>query len=102
VKEKAYLFPSVKVHGSQFPKVGFSNVNVEGLGLINEGSTISCHVNHIPLRNLPDRLVQLLDVIRDFRDSLNRAIGPNQLVLQIRIPKVTVCEILEQVRVHNL
>jgi len=77
-------------------------VNIEGLGLVNEGPTISRHVNDTPLGNLPDRFVQLLDVIRDFRDSPNGAIGSNQLVLQIRIPKVTVSQVLEQVRIDNL
>lgn len=39
-----YLLPPVEVHAGQFAIVGFSNVNVEGLALVDEGSSICSHL----------------------------------------------------------
>ena len=60
----------MEMHRSQFPVVWFSNVNIKRLTLINESTTIGCHLNDGALRNLPDGFVQILNVLWDSVDFL--------------------------------
>lgn len=55
--------PGIEVKGSQLAKVGIRHVHIEGLWLIYESSTISSHIHQCALLQLPDRLVQGLQVI---------------------------------------
>ncbi len=48
-----------------------SQMNVQALALAGEGTSISGHIEDLLLRDLPDRLVYRLDVIRDTLDTLN-------------------------------
>jgi len=56
-KQNAYHFPTVEMHAAQFGIVWFCNVNVEGLTLVNERSTISSHLDNSLLGDLPDGFV---------------------------------------------
>lgn len=47
----------------QFLFVGFGEVNIKRLTLVDERSTVGSHLNDDTLRDLPDSLVQKLDVI---------------------------------------
>ncbi len=53
------------MHAGQLAEVRLSNVDVEGLALVNVGSSVRCHVNQCALGNLPYSLVKLLQVLRD-------------------------------------
>lgn len=39
-----YLFPAIEVHACQFVVVRLSKENIEGLALVNKGSSVSCHI----------------------------------------------------------
>lgn len=62
-KLAAYLSPRVEVHAGQFTIVGFGNVNVERLTLVNVGSAFGSHLDDHLLRDFPHGPVQLLDVV---------------------------------------
>lgn len=63
MKYLVYQLPAIEVHAGQFAIVGFSYVDVEGLALVNIGSSICSHLYDSLLRDLPHRLIQLLQVI---------------------------------------
>ena len=65
-----YLFPSIEVHACQLSSVRFSNEHIERLALINECSSVSCHVYESPLGNFPNCLVQWLEIIWDLINVL--------------------------------
>lgn len=62
-----YLLPPIEMHAGQLAVVGFCNVNVERLALINESSSVCCHLEDSFLGDLPHRLIELLQVIRNLR-----------------------------------
>src|SRR5690606_10512219 len=80
------FFPCIEVHRSELAEIWFLNMDVQALALADISSPIGCHIQYCLLRDLPNSLVQVLDVLRDFRDILNRAIGHDQFVLHIVIP----------------
>ena len=41
---KFYLFPAIEVHACQFVVVRLSKENIEGLALVNKGSSVSSHI----------------------------------------------------------
>ena len=65
--------------------VRLSNVDIQRLRLVNEDSPSSCLLQDILLRNFPDSLVQLLDVIRNTVYSLDAAIIRDDLVLVVNL-----------------
>lgn len=64
---------TIEVHGGNLGFGWSRHENVERLGLVNEGSAISSHINKIPLRNLPNGAIKLLQIVRNLCDSLNGA-----------------------------
>ena len=58
------------MHACQFAKVRFCDVYIEGLALVNVGTSIGSHVDEGTLRDLPDSLVKRLQIIRDLLDLL--------------------------------
>lgn len=58
------------MHRSQFAVIGFGNVNVERLALIDERAAIGCHFDDDSLRNFPHRLVQGFQIVRNSIDVL--------------------------------
>lgn len=68
-----YLFPAIEVHAGELAIVGLSNVDVQGLALVDEGPSVCRHLQDGFLRDLPNSLVELLQVIRDLRDVLEGA-----------------------------
>ena len=61
----SYQLPAVEVHAAQLAVVWLSNVDVEGLTLVDEGSAVGRHLEHGLLGDLPHRLVQVFQVLRD-------------------------------------
>lgn len=55
--------PGIEVEGCELAKVGVRHVHIEGLALINEGSTVSCHVHQDTLLDLPHSLIQRLQIV---------------------------------------
>lgn len=65
--------------------------NIETLALVNEGAAIRRHIDNGLLRNLPDCLVEILDVLWDLGNLLHGTIVRNQLVLEFLRVCVCVC-----------
>lgn len=63
------------MHARQLCIVGFGYVDVKGLTLVYVGPPVCCHVYDGLLWDLPDGLVQGLDVVWDFVDVLKRVEG---------------------------
>lgn len=71
-------------------------MDIETLTLADERSTISREVDDLLLRDLPDGLVDGLDVVGDTRDLLNRATMGNDHVLHFIVPKLEVDELTKE------
>ena len=60
------------MHACEFSKVGFCDVYIERLALVDKGPTVCRHVDQRALRYLPDSLVYDLQVVRDLFDLLKK------------------------------
>ena len=94
--------PAGKVHAGDLAHGGLAHVNVEGLGLINEGTTVGSHLNNGPLRDFPNGLVEGLDVLGNAGNVLDRATFGNDAVLHVVGPETHLYEIPEKPRVDDL
>mmetsp|Transcript_29472 Transcript_29472/g.46849 ORF Transcript_29472/g.46849 Transcript_29472/m.46849 type:complete len:279 (-) Transcript_29472:1426-2262(-) len=90
------VFPAIKMHGSELTKIRVLHMDVKRLRLIDEVSAIDGHIDELLLRDLPHRLIDLLELRRDLVQSLHTAVGRNQLVLQQRRPHSQLDEIAQQ------
>lgn len=68
----AYLLPPVEVHAGEFAVVGLCDVDVERLALIDESSSVCCHLEDSFLGDLPHCLIELLQVVRNLRYILKQ------------------------------
>ena len=57
--------PAVEMHRAHLSKVGFGNVDVKGLRLVDEGASVGRLLKHHLLADLPHGFVQLTNVLRD-------------------------------------
>lgn len=94
--------PTGEVHGGDLAHRRILHVNVEGLRLIDEGTTVSSHLDDGTLRELPDGLVERLDVIRDVGNLLDGAVGSNDAVLHLVRPQTEVDQVLQEPGVDDL
>jgi len=76
----------VEVRGSQSTIGGLSHKDVETLRLANIRSPRSCKIDQLFLRNLPDGLVQVFKVLRQFFDLLDATVVGDKLVSDVVIP----------------
>lgn len=65
-----YQLPAIEVHAGQFAIVWLSNMDVQGLALINVGTAICCHLEDGLLGDFPHSFIQLLQIIRDLLNIL--------------------------------
>lgn len=65
------LLPSVKVHRGQLTHRRVGQVDVERLGLVDEGTSVGGEVDDGLLADLPDGLVDRLELGRDAGNVLN-------------------------------
>lgn len=77
------LLPAVEVHTSEFAVVGLRNMDVQRLALINESTSLGCHVENGFLRDFPHRFVKLLKVIGNFWYALKG----NQMFIVLQLMK---------------
>lgn len=59
------LLPRVEVQRRELAEVGVAHVHIERLALVDVGAAVRRHVNQHALLDLPNSLVQLLQVLRD-------------------------------------
>lgn len=77
------LLPAVEVHTSEFAIVRLSNMDVQRLALINESTSLGCHLENGFLRDFPYRFIKLLQVIRNFWYALKG----NQMFIVLQLMK---------------
>ena len=77
-------------------------MDVEWLGLVNEGSTVGGLLDDILLRDLPDSLVKLLDFVRDRGDVLDASVSGDDVILEVIRLDAELCEVAEEVLVDHL
>ncbi len=65
------LLPGIKVHRGEFLGGGFGNVNIQTLALANVGGAIGGKIQNDSLRNLPDGLVDISELLGNFFNLLN-------------------------------
>mmetsp|Transcript_1236 Transcript_1236/g.5472 ORF Transcript_1236/g.5472 Transcript_1236/m.5472 type:complete len:326 (+) Transcript_1236:605-1582(+) len=80
--------------------VGVGHVDVEGLGLVDERAAVGGHVHQHALLDLPHRLVDLLEVIREVK-LLHGAVVLDQVVLERRVPQAHLGEVGQKMVVHD-
>jgi len=90
------------MHGSQLGKTWLSNMYIKRLRLINEGSSISSHVDDSLLGQLPNCFVESSDFSRDFSDALHRSIISNQFVFHLRIPETSFSQVFQKMGIYDL
>mmetsp|Transcript_85769 Transcript_85769/g.191778 ORF Transcript_85769/g.191778 Transcript_85769/m.191778 type:complete len:753 (-) Transcript_85769:7-2265(-) len=89
----------MEVHGRELGSGGINHVDVQGLRLVDVSAAVRCHVKDDALLDLPDRLVELLDIRRQLQ-VLHAAIVRNELRAQVVRPEVAPDEVAQQVPVH--
>ena len=77
-------------------------MDVQTLALTDEGTTVSGEVENLLLTDLPDSLVDRLDVVRNARNALDRPVVSNDHVLHVFVPEAKVNELFEKPRANNL
>lgn len=90
------ILPSVEVHARQLPESTCRKVNVETLTLANESAAVSCKVQNLILANLPDRLVDRLDIVGNARDILDGAVVGDDHVLHGVVPVLDINELAKK------
>mmetsp|Transcript_41018 Transcript_41018/g.73386 ORF Transcript_41018/g.73386 Transcript_41018/m.73386 type:complete len:250 (-) Transcript_41018:1514-2263(-) len=93
----------MEVHGRQLSCGHIHHVDVQGLRLVDVSPSVSSHVQDDPLFDLPDCLVELLDV-RGKIQSLHGAVLGHELDTQLLVPQASLDQILQQVTIdlHKL
>eukprot|EP00955_Chlamydomonas_euryale_P118133 366520-Chlamydomonas_euryale.AAC.9 len=94
------LLPRVEVQRRELSKVGVGHEHVERLALVDVSAAVGRHVNEHALLDLPNRLVQRLEVVRDV-EVLHAAVGGHQLVLHVWVPQTKAVEVVQQVLVDD-
>mmetsp|Transcript_14943 Transcript_14943/g.44735 ORF Transcript_14943/g.44735 Transcript_14943/m.44735 type:complete len:376 (+) Transcript_14943:584-1711(+) len=75
--------------------------DVEALRLVDERAAVGRHVDERTHLHLPRRAVERLEVGRDLRDALHRAIVGDDLIPDLGRPEITAHQIAQQVLVDN-
>lgn len=95
------LFPSVEVHRSHNCVIRLLDMDIQGLALVDECTTICGHVQYYFLLYFPDSLVDFLDGIGNARNVLDRAKVGNDLVFHNIIPQAEIGEVIYEMLVDN-
>ncbi|MDT4849093.1 hypothetical protein FQZ97_832020 [compost metagenome] len=88
------------MHGGKLGKIRVGHEDIQRLALADVGAAVSRHVDDGFLLDLPGRFVQLLEVCGDFSNSLNRAVGCDQLVFHGIIPEADLHQVTQEVLIH--
>lgn len=94
--------PAGEVHTGELAHGRLLQVDVEGLRLIDVGTAVGGHLQNVALGDLPDGLVQGLDVGGNVGDVLDGATIGDDAVLHVVGPQAEVDEVLQEPRVNDL
>lgn len=90
------------MHGGTLSIGGVRQVQIQRLTLINERSAVRCHLEDGLLRDLPHRLVEVLDVLRNAGNALNGAVPGDKLILKVVAPYALGNKVFQEMRVDDL
>ena len=93
------LFLVMEMHRSELGSGGIHHVGVQGLRLIDVGSTVCCQIQDQTQFHLPDGLVEILQILRQI-DALNAAVVGDELYTHLIAPKDTGDQTIQQMPVH--
>src|SRR6266403_1054368 len=85
--------PTIEMHTCQLTSCWCLKMHVKALTLANECAAVRRQVEHLLLRDLPYGLVDRLDVRRNLRNCLDRAVVGDDPVFHVIIPKLEVDEL---------
>merc|ERR1719330_581787 len=91
--------PTMEVHGRKLGSARIDHVDVQRLGLVDVGTPVRSHVENNPLLDLPDCLVQLLQIGWEV-EILNAAVVSDELHAQVLGPQLALHKIPQQVPIH--
>mmetsp|Transcript_25495 Transcript_25495/g.80440 ORF Transcript_25495/g.80440 Transcript_25495/m.80440 type:complete len:380 (-) Transcript_25495:95-1234(-) len=91
--------PAVEVHGRELRRRGVDHVDVQRLRLVDVSAPVGCHVEHDLLLDLPDGLVELLEV-RGQLEALHAAVVGDELRADVLRPELALRELAHEVAVH--
>lgn len=77
-------------------------MDVQALALADVGSSVRGQVEDLLLADLPDSLVDGLDVIRNTGNALDRPVVGDEHILHIIVPKPELDQLLEEPRADDL
>lgn len=77
-------------------------MNVQTLALANEGTTVGSEVENLLLGDLPDSLINSLDIIGNLGNVLDRTVVGDDTVLHFIIPETTVNKVTKEPRADDL
>jgi hypothetical protein len=89
------------VHGGHSVESRVLLVQVQTLGLADEGSARGSHIDHDFLGDFPNDLVKILDPFRDLRNSLDGSVRGDNHVFNLTGPKSVLSQVLNEVLVHT-
>jgi len=95
-------FPACEVHACDLAHGGFLEVDVEGLGLVDEGAAVGGHLNDGALRDFPYGFIERLDVGGDVGDVLDGAAVGDNAIFHVVAPETHVDEVFEEPGVDDL
>ncbi|GIX65122.1 signal peptide containing protein [Babesia caballi] len=95
------LLPPVEMHAGELAERRLLEVDVERLRLVDEDATVRRHVDDVLLLDLPDGLVEVLDVLRNALNVLEGTVVGDELLLHVLVPETQVHQVAEQVRVDD-
>lgn len=94
------LLPGIEVHRGHLGEVGLRHVHIETLRLADVRSTSNGTVEENFLGDLPNSLIEELDICWDALDLLDTTVEGEHSVLNIRVPKTQLDQIIDEVGIH--
>jgi hypothetical protein len=86
----------------QLSYAGVLKMNVQALTLADECATIRSKINDLLLTDLPNGLVDSLDVVWDPSNLLDRSVMRDDHVLHLVVPELEVHKLTQEPRAHDL
>src|SRR5690606_5331255 len=93
--------PGVEVHGSKLSEIRVGDVDVEALRLADVRTAVGGHIDDNLLRDFPNRFIDVLKILRDLGNVLNRAVRGDQLLTHVLTPQAEFHQVFHQVPVHD-
>lgn len=97
---KTFL-PTVEVHGGHLFVFWVWHVKVQWLRLADVRTSGNSEINELTLRDLPNCLIELLDVVGNFPNVLDRAVVGNEFVFNFSCPQVQFDKVFDEMFIYT-